>query len=59
MRGPRSWRQARPPAGPLCRLFSNHLSGAAQIVHHTLGKPGVLDFELQCFTPVTCYQVIV
>lgn len=27
------------------------------MLHHTLGKAGQLDFELECFRPVTCYQV--
>lgn len=30
---------------------------AAQVLHHTLGKAGQLGFELECFRPVTCYQV--
>lgn len=31
-------------------------SPAPQVLHHTLGKAGQLDFELECFRPVTCYQ---
>lgn len=27
-----------------------------RVLHHTLGKAGQLDFELECFRPVTCYQ---
>jgi hypothetical protein len=26
-------------------------------MHHTLGKAGDLDFELNCYKQVTCYQV--
>lgn len=30
--------------------------GAPRILHHSLGKPGDLDFELNCYKQVTCYQ---